>query len=276
MFSRSHRSLRLFALFPLTILVVVACGGSAATPTPQPAAATAVPALPSAAGASPAGASPAGSGASQLTDPAAALDGLNSYRFSVTVQGAGMGAPSASAGSGAVSMHGTVVIRPARALSVSMTGMGGAGAAGVTVTYTIVGDKAWMDLGGAAQPLPAGMLGSVEQTFDAFSPQKMFGQTFEQYLGGMKQVGDEQKNGVATLHLRADAQTLEAVAKAVGDTSGAPGDWAMDLWVARDGGYMVSAVTRGTYDVSGTKTSMLVSIDISGVNDPANKVVAPS
>ena len=271
MSSRSHRLSRFFVLVPLSALIAVACGGSAATPTPRPAAATPAPAPPTAAGTAPAGA-----GASQLSNAAGALDNMTSYRFRVAVQGAGMGGPAASGGSGTVSMNGTVVLKPARALSVSMTGMGGTGAAGVAVTYTIVGDKAWMDLGGIAQPLPAGMLGSVEQSFDAFSPQKMFGQTFEQYLGGMKQVGEEQKNGVATLHLQADGQTLAAVAKAFGDTSGTPGDWTMDLWVARDGGYMVSAVTRGTYDVSGTQTSTVVSIDILGVNDPANKVVAPS
>lgn len=271
MSSRSHRSLRLFALFPLSVLVAVACGGSAATPTPRPAVATPMPALPSAAPAAPTGA-----GASQLSNAAAALDNMDSYRFRVTVQGAGMGGPAASGGSGTVNMNGTVVLKPVRALSVSMSGLGGTGAAGVAVTYTIVGDKAWMDLGGIAQPLPAGMMGSVEQSFGAFSPQKMFGQTFEQYLSGMKQVGEEQKNGVATLHLQADAQTLDAVAKTFGDTSGAPGNWSMDLWVARDGGYMVSAVTRGSYDVNGTQTSTVVSIDILGVNDPANKVVAPS
>lgn len=272
------------ASFPATLvlllactLLAAACGGSSTTPTPGShgaAASTGAGAVPAASPAAAATAAPVA--ASQLAGAAAALDNLTSYRFSVKVRGTGAAMPSASGQGGTFGMDGTVVLKPQRALSVSMSGMGDGAASGLAVGYTIIGDSAWMQLGGTAMPLPAGQGATIQQTIDAFSPQRVFGQSFDQYLSGMHQVGQEQKNGVATIHLQADAQSLDALARAVGGGTGVPGTWKMDLWVARDGGYMVSAVTSGSYEVNGAPATMLVQIDISGINDPANRVVAPS
>lgn len=256
-----------FTLLLACAMLAAACGSSTATATPG-------------GQAGPAASSPVATvapiTASQLAGAAAALDTLTSYRFSVTVRGTGAAMPSAAGMSGTFGMDGTVVLKPQKALSVSMSGMGDGMSSGLAVTYTIIGDSAWMQLGDAAMPVPAGQGATIQQTIDAFSPQRVFGQSFDQYLSGMHQVGQEQKNGVVTIHLQADAQSLDALARAVGGGTGVPGTWKMDLWVARDGGYVVSAVTSGSYQVNGAPATMLVQLDISGINDPANRVVAPS
>ncbi|MDA8202527.1 MAG: hypothetical protein M0Z49_07180 [Chloroflexi bacterium] len=269
-----------------TSLLLSACGGSGATTaanaTPAhaaTAASTATPASTPAATPAPTAAAAsqsAGGDGLQYTGAGSALGNLTSYRFKIKVTGTGMGPAAASGETGTMTMDGIVVLKPQKAVSISMTGIGGGETGGVPMKYTIIGDRAWMEIGGTAMALPAGQTGSIEKTFDSLSPQTLFGTAYDPYLGGLKRIGDEEKNGVATIHLQADSATLEQLATKYGSTAGDVGNWNMDLWVAKDGGYMVSALTSGSYDMNGTRTDMLVSIDISGIDDPSNEVVAPA
>ncbi len=277
--SRRRGQVVLAALAASSLLV--ACGGSSATTAPAanatqaPPAATPAAVTPAPTPAPVATAAQGGTG-SQYTGAGTALDKLTSYRFKVTVSGTGAGMAAASGMSGTVTMDGVVVLKPQKAMSITMTGVGGGETGGVPMKYTIIGDKAWMEIGGTAMAVPGGSTGGLEQTVDAFSPQTIFGSTYDQYLDGLQRVGEEQKNGVATIHLRADAKTLDQLATSFGAPSGTTGTWAMDLWVAKDGGYMVSALTKGSYQAEGSTADVLVSVDISGIDDPANAVVAPA
>ena len=267
-------------------LLLAACGGSGATTAANATPAHSATAASTATTASTPAATPAPTAAAasqsaggaglQYTGAASALGNLTSYRFKIKVTGTGMGPAAASGETGTMTMDGIVVLKPQKALSISMTGIGGGETGGVPMKYTIIGDRAWMEIGGTAMALPAGQTGSIEKTFDSLSPQTLFGTAYDPYLGGLKRIGDEEKNGVATIHLQADSATLEQLATKYGSTAGDVGNWNMDLWVAKDGGYMVSALTSGSYDMNGTRTDMLVSIDISGIDDPSNEVVAPA
>lgn len=282
--TRSDRSSRSLALVASAILLVAACGGSAATappPTPQPtsaAAATATPAasLPpasAAATAAPGGSSGTGS---DVSGAATALANLTSYKFTMKLEGMLGGAlPAASGeGSGTFTMAGTVILKPERALEITMSGLGGGETAGIGLRYLIVGDKVYMDLGGTTMEVPQDQGTNVEDMFNSFSPQEMFGKTYGDYANQLERVGEEQRNGVATIHYKASATALSAFQDLVGGAGYT--DWQMDLWIAKDAGYMVSAVTGGTVKADGQESKYLVSIDITNVNDPSNKVTKPS
>ena len=98
----------------------------------------------------------------------------------------------------------------------------------------------------------------------AFDPLLMLGAFANGNIGAIaKDLGTEQKNGVNAHHYRVDAAS-----SLVGAFASLPAGAAIDFWVA-DEGYLVG------YAFSGTGIEGL-SIDITNVNDPANKVERPS
>lgn len=283
--TRPDRPARSLALLASAILLLAACGGSAATQppaTPQPTATAAAAGSPTATEPSASAAAetpaPAGSAASgdEVSGAATALANLTSYKFRMKLEGsfgAAMPAPS-SGGPGTFTMSGTVVLKPERALEITMSGLGGGETSGIGLRYIILGDKVYMDLGGTSMEVPQEQGTSVEDMFNSLSPQEMFGKTYGGYTNDLVKVGEEQRNGVATVHYKADAKTLAAYQDLVGGTGYS--DWQMDLWIAREAGYMVSAITGGTVKLDGQESKYLVSMDITNVNDPANKVTKPS
>ncbi len=126
----------------------------------------------------------------------------------------------------------------------------------------IVGSKAWLSQDGTTftsvpQGVATGMLA-------AFDPNLMLGA-----FGGdaltrtATDMGTEQKNGVDAHHFRVDANTPGA------NLASFPPDAAVDIWMANDG-YLVALETKG---FAGDKD---VQIEVTNVNDPANKVEEPS
>jgi len=83
-------------------------------------------------------------------------------------------------------------------------------------------------------------------------------------------VGQEEKNGVAATHYHVTGADSPGVAEGLGQ------DGVMDLWVADDGGYIVSMVVDGTIDVNGTQTPMSWTMDISRINDESIEIEAPN
>jgi hypothetical protein len=313
--SRAGRSAVLAILAILAIVVVAACGssgsGASGSPgifgqtTPAPSAASETPA-PSTAATDEASAEPtdqpaatdeasseptdaataepttAGSAepsadTSQLAQAGSKLSDLSSYRLEVKMQGVSF----LGTGSGStMTMKATVVLKPVRALEFTMTGLDfgmASPGAEAAITYIIIGDKAWMTIGGMSVEAPADSAGSADQMFESLAPDKMFGSQYGSYLSGMQQVGTEQKNGVATVHYKGDEASLKGIAAAAGGAD-MPFDvsaWSMDVWVAQDGGYLVSALTKGVIQSGETKGDYVMEINISNINDPANKVSAP-
>ena len=75
--------------------------------------------------------------------------------------------------------------------------------------------------------------------------------------------GTEQKNGVSAKHYRIDGTTLAA------GFSGLPPGATIDVWIAEDKGYLVASEATGFPNGD-------MSIQVSGVDDPANKIERPS
>ena len=98
----------------------------------------------------------------------------------------------------------------------------------------------------------------------AFDPAMMLGAYAGIDWGGAAaDQGTEEKNGVQARHLKIDPTTMVGLAAAM------PAGASIDIWVA-DAGYLVA------WEMSGFEEGQDMSIQVTGVNDPANKVEAPA
>jgi hypothetical protein len=84
-----------------------------------------------------------------------------------------------------------------------------------------------------------------------------------QWAESSLEVGKEQKNGVSATHYKIDSTTV------VGGFAGVPPGAKIDLWIA-DEGYLVAWESTG---FAGTGN---FAIQVTNVDDPANKVERPS
>lgn len=245
----------LAAIFVSVALTVAACGGAAATTTPAGEAtptpvgevtptpegeATPTPETPGSEE-TPAGAIPT----FDLSALTGGLPGVDSYRTSTSV--------------GGVKQYESVVVtKPV--LSKAITVYDGDA---VSQRFVIIGDEAWQANGpdDAFETVPAGFASTMLMAFD---PALM--------LGGFAAVdwaqtasdqGMEEKNGVQAHHIRIDSTSF------VGAAAAMPAGAAIDVWVA-DAGYLVA------WEMTGFPEDANFAIEVTGVDDPANKVERPS
>jgi hypothetical protein len=248
-------------------------GETASEPTAEPTAeATEAPTSESTAGSTASAAPESSADTGQLAQAGTLLSDLTSYKLEVKLQGGSFVGTDAS---NPITMKATVVLKPERAMEFTIAGMGTGDATGMT--YVIIGTKAWMVIGGTSMAAPEGSAGSFDQMFESLAPDKMFGSQYGAYITGMENVGTEQKNGVAATHYRGSEASLQALAKLAGGAD-MPFDvskWTMDVWVAQNGGYLVSALQQGVIQTGETKGTYLVEMNISNINDPTNKVTPP-
>jgi hypothetical protein len=231
----------------LSFALAVAACGSSSTPAPSGAASAEPSAMASPASAAPssagASAEPSSAGASaapslDVTGAAEALQNIDSYKMTIT--------------SDAGSFEAVVIRQPEPAREITITD------GSTTTRIVIIGDQAWLDDGsGSYTNVPAAMVGAFTGMFD---PLLLVGAA-DAWSSGWALVGTEDKNGVQARHLHVDATTLGAA------VAGFPPGATVDIWVA-EAGYLVAWETTGLGADS--------SIQISNVNDPANKVEAPS
>jgi hypothetical protein len=242
-----RRASRLAALFASVAMILVACGGSGATPTPTPVGEATPPAE-----ATPA-TEPTPVGEATPVDDIPSFDlgaltgvipGVDSYRTSFSIDG--------------VEQYQSVVVtKPVLSKATTILDQGA-----VTTRFIVIGADAWLANG------PAGKFESVppEQAnmmLLAFDPALMLGAYAGlNVAGGAADQGTEDKNGVQARHLRIDPTTTIGVAAAM------PAGSAIDIWVA-EAGYLVA------WEMSGMPSDSNISIQVTGVNDPANKVEAP-
>jgi hypothetical protein len=248
----------------LTItLLVAACGGSSATPTPggtSPAATTGPAATGPAATTGPAASeAPGGAG---IGGAVTALGDLSSYKFAITMATEGSATFSLLSGGGSLTIGGTVIMKPEVAMDMAMTTTNKAGASS-TFGYRVVGDKAYMSLG--PDQWVETSASDAQSTINAFKPEN-FMASFGS-VDSLQAVGDETKNGVATTHYKGQAPT------SMGSMFGLPtGTWTMEAWVAKDGGFLVSSALLG--EATDGKFSM--TMDVTDLNSGDNKVEAPA
>jgi hypothetical protein len=249
MFNRRHSSLS-GALFISSTLLLGACGGGGATatatveatanPTAESSAATAEATMPSET------TEPSVDVASpsfDLSDLTNNLSNVDSYRIGISVAGSKV-------------YQATVISKPEKAEQISLGD-------GTDVTTIIkIGTDTWISTGGDA--FQKDDLGMANSLMGAFDPLLLFGAWAKGDIAAVStDLGSEQKNGVNAHHYRFDATSSLAGSFAI------PAGAGLDFWVSDDG-YLVA------YAFTGTAADQNMSIDITNVNDPANKVERPS
>jgi hypothetical protein len=274
---RQSRTLPVLVLMLVAVVALAACGGGStpsatsapgATPvagsTAAPAAtsageATAAPGATTAPAASPA------EGGINLGGAAASLDNLNNYSFKIEMKAEGGSEFMMVPAGGSLVMKGDVILKPTQAVDVTMTTNDGTTAS--DIGYRIIGDTAYINLGGDSwMSAPADDAASA---VDAFKPDQMLGSYAS--LQGLSKVGDEDKNGVSTEHYSSTADP------GVGSMFGLPGaTWTTDVWIAKDGGYVVSASMTATgKNATGDQGTFVLTVDVTGANDPNMVIEAP-
>ena len=179
-----------------------------------------------------------------LGELAASLKGVDSYRVKIAIAGQ--------------TYAGVVVTKPVLSRDLLI-------GTGPSATHVVViGDRAWIGQGsGPLAPAPAEMTGPMLGFFD---PAILLGAFAKASLASSQDLGTETKNGVNSHHYKSNASLLG------GGTLGLPAGSSIEFWTAVDGGYLVSYAATGFGGVArGDMT-----IDVTNVNDPANKVKTPS
>jgi hypothetical protein len=242
---------RLSGALLISALLVAGCGGGAtATPTPTPTPVPGAEATPPTAEATPAPVAPGAT--AELALPSfdlealtGAIPGVDSYRTSTSV--------------GGVKQYESVVVtKPV--LSKAITIYDGAN---VATRVVIIGKEAWTADGanGAFQGVPSEMASTMLMAFD---PALMLGAYASlDWAGSAANLGTEEKNGVQAHHVRIDSTS------GLGAAAAMPAGAAIDIWVA-DAGYIVG------WEMTGFPEDANFAIEVSGVDDPANKVERPS
>jgi hypothetical protein len=235
------------ALLITTALVLAACGGStsssapsgsAATATTRPAASIAVTPT-DAPSADPLASLPIGAIPSfDLSQLATGLEKVDSYRVVMTVDGKDQ-------------YNGTVVTKPVLSRDLMIGG---------TTHVVVIGNEAWV--GEEGQPLKS-VPPALATALFAFDPTLFVGAfAGPQWAQSSLDKGVEQKNDVSAHHYLIDSTTL------VGGFAGLPAGASINVWIAEEG-YLVAWESTGL-------GSGDTSIQVTGIDDPANKVDRPS
>lgn len=205
-------------------------------------------------------------GATSLSAAASAFVNVNSYKFSMTLAGGTFGSmlsilgPSSASGNAPFTMSGTITVKPAKAADIAMAGL----------HIIEIGGQDYIDLGSTGSFNQIPVSGII--LADRFSPATMFSNAIDpSTTSGYNKVGSETKNGVQVDHYQASSSALSKFGSIAG-INGAT--WTADVWIAQIGGYPVSMAIIGK--ASDNSVAYEVRFDITNVNDPANKVTAPT
>lgn len=240
------------ALLIIATVLVAACGGATATTTPAgeatpPPAGEATP--PPAGEATP---PPAGEATPDLAIPTfdlgaltGGIPGVDSYRTSFTI-------------GGELGYESVVVTKPVLSKDITTYSDGEP-----STKFIIIGDEVWQADGpdAAYQSVPSELANAMLMMFDPTLMLGAFGGANIAGVGGL--VGTEDKNGVQARHVKIDPTT------AAGFAASMPAGSSIDIWVA-EAGYLVA------WEMSGFEADSNISIQVTNVNDPSNKVERPT
>ena len=245
-------SVRLSGALLISALVVAACGGGGAAATPTPTPVPGAEATPATGEATPAASPEQPAATAEVALPSfdldaltGALPGVDSYRTETSV--------------GGVKQYESVVVTKPE-LSKAITIYDGAN---ITTRIVIIGKEAWTADGadGAFQSVPAELAGTMLMAFD---PALMLGAYASlDWASSAANLGTEDKNGVQAHHVKIDSTSF------LGAAAQMPAGAAIDVWIA-DAGYVVA------WEMTGFPEDANFAIEVTGVNDPANKVERPS
>ena len=266
LFQARRSPLLLIAVATLT-LAVAGCDYMVAVPTARPSRAVTIPdPLPSAAPEESDEAptlrpDPSTRVGPDLIDAANGLADLDSYRVSVVTRGL---VPSFTT-DGLASMTSTLVQGEDPAADIAMTGV--AGFEGGRLRAVVIGDEAWLREGSGAWRKSPGGAADFDAAFTTMSPVGLLTE-FEGLTPAIRRAGTAQRSGVKVIRYHTDSD--DALAATAGLSAGSA-----DVWLATTGGYLVGASIRGTWDIDGVATSVELTVDVSRINDRANRVTPP-
>ena len=255
-----RQSRALLVLLAISAIATAACSGSGSTTAPggnNPPATNAGgnnPAITDA---------PGGGGGAGLGDASSAFASITSYKFAMTIAGGpysgmlSMLGSSVGTGNSAITISGTVTVKPEKASDVMISTM-----------HTIsVGGFDYTDLGMGSFVKSAS---SGTSMADSFSPSSMFSSFGS--MSDYSKVGSENKNGVDTDHYQAKSSAFTGMGTSLGVAATAT--WTGDIWIAKGGGYPVSsAIFAKTSD---NAVAFQMTFDITNINDSSLKVTAPT
>jgi hypothetical protein len=147
-----------------------------------------------------------------------------------------------------------------------MTGVDGF--AGGRLEAIVIGDQAWFKEGSAGWAKSPGGAADFDAAFTTLSPAELLA-PFEALSPVLVAAGTERRNGVRSQHLHGDASNLAASDAGLLDGT-------IDVWRATTGGYLVAFDLDGMWiGDDGAAHRTILRIDVSRVNDAANRVSPP-
>jgi len=272
---RARRWPDLLVLLVGLALLLAACGGTASTgpgDSSEPSAAAS--SEPSTAPSDEPTGSGGPTGGFDFSPAAEALNNLDSYKFNVEIITANAQGGQSGIVEGTTTMSGTVIKAPSEASSLHLVTKDKDGNVTDETEIVIVGADVWLRSGGATtdwEAIPAEAAPIFIQSMAGFRPEQLFSLYFAPIGTDNERVGDEDKNGVPTTHYRGG----EAVGAILGAIAGVQGSWTSDVWIARDGGYLVAseAGVQGSDANGGGSFSLIV--DITDIESADNVVEPP-
>jgi len=209
--------------------------------------------------------------AAALAAAAERLSNLSSYRFKVVIRQTNV----AAFGTGDIDMtvDATIIRKPVRASHIVMVGnvepMKG------TVEAITIGDDGWARMGGAGgkwKAAPPGGAADLMSSMEMFEPGVLYKELGTEVIGKLTRLGVEDHNGIQAAHYAVDASALPDLATMLK----LKGELSFDLWVAEQQGYLVGLNVHGKgVTDKGQEGEVLLSVEVSHLDDPANVVKPP-
>jgi hypothetical protein len=200
---------------------------------------------------------------------------LERYRFVVAVSGRSVENLSADSRVD-FAVRGVLVRKPVLAvdavMSFRMVEASGDAAFSATDRFLLIGDTSWRVRPGES-PRPSKLEPGSTRQFETFIPDGIVQRTLLPFADGYAKVGEELRNGVATVHYRA---TQEGLRKYL-DVLRINGSCSADLWIAKNEGYLAAALMQCTPTQVNAigRGGFFMQLDVTDVNDSGITVVAP-
>jgi len=201
-----------------------------------------------------------GDGGEAFTAATTALDALDSYAFRVEIESTTISGDVTTTSD--TVMSGVVVNSPEEASSLIQEELDADGNVTSSSGIVVIGDAAWVGDGDTWTPIPAAQAAAFIGSMSAFRPEQMFGLYFAGIGGNFSEVGSESKNGIDSTHYQGD----EEVGSILGAIAGFQGEWSSDVWIARDGGYLVHSEAGAEAATGADDGSYLIVVDITDPN----------
>lgn len=251
----------------LAMLVAVACGGGstpAATTSGGGSAATPVPTADAGGGT---GGGEGTGGGINLGGAISALEDLDNFAFRMEMKATGSTEFMMVPKEGSFVMEGRIILKPAdkQAADITMTTIEN-GASPSSMGIRLVDGMSYVNLGG--DQWVGSPVDDMESQLSSYQPESLLSGFSS--ISGLSVVGDEEKNGLATTHYRGEDSTGLVSMFGLPD-----GVVTTDVWIAKDGGFVVSQAVTAQASAGGEDGTFTMSIDLTAANDPSLVVEAP-